>query len=118
MEKEGKTDADRRLMADVFYKRLKANMPLQSDATVNYVTKKKTTRPTFADISVDSPYNTYKYLGLPPGPICNPGLSSIMAAIYPDPNDYWYFLNTPAGDMIYSKTYAEHIGNKNKFYPQ
>ena len=61
-------------------------------------------------------YNTYKYRGLPPGPIANPGLSAIMAAIYPTPNQYYYFLTTPDGQVIYNKTFEEHIADKNKYY--
>ena len=116
LEKEVSTDADRKMVADIFYKRLAAGIPLQADSTVNYVTGKGVSRASAEDLEIDSPYNTYKYRGLPPGPICNPGLSSIMAAIYPTSNPYLYFLTTPDGKVIYSKTYEEHVAAKLKYY--
>jgi len=72
-------------------------------------------QPTYEDLKIDSPYNTYKYRGLTPGPISNPGLSSIKAVIYPTSNDYYYFLTTKQGEVIYSKTYEEHLENKAKY---
>lgn len=115
VEKEVPNDIDRRKVADVFLKRLRDGIPLQSDATVNYVTGKGTTRPSFGDLAVDSPYNTYKHYGLPPGPIGNPGLSSILAVVNPEPNPYYYFLTTPAGEAIFSTTLEEHAANKTKY---
>lgn len=106
---------DRKMVSDIFWKRLELGMPLQSDASVNYVTGKGLTRPTLEDTRVDSPYNTYKYPGLPLGPISNPGAEAIEAAIYPTSNDYYYFLNTEDGDIIYSKTHDEHVANKQKY---
>ncbi len=91
-------------------------MALQSDATVNYITKKNTPSVSTADTKVDSPYNTYLYQGMPPGPICNPSLSSLMAAVYPASTDYFYFLSDPqTGKAIYAKTFEEHILNKQKY---
>lgn len=116
LEKEVSTDSDRKLVADIFYKRLEAGMPLQADSTVNYASGKSVTQASADDLKIDSPYNTYKYKGLPPGPICNPGLSAIEAAIYPTKNDYWYFLTTPDGKVIYSKTHDEHVAAKAKYY--
>ncbi|MFA6410211.1 MAG: endolytic transglycosylase MltG [Candidatus Buchananbacteria bacterium] len=115
IEKEVSTEVDRKMVADIFYRRLKIGMPLQSDATVNYVTGDNALRPTYKDISVDNLYNTYKHKGLPPGPICNPGMSAILAAIYPTPNQYYYFLTTPDGQVIYSKTNEEHAKAKAKY---
>ncbi|MFA5021492.1 MAG: endolytic transglycosylase MltG [Patescibacteria group bacterium] len=115
IEKEVSVDSDRKMVADIFYKRLAINMPLQSDATVNYITGGSSVRPTYSDINIDNLYNTYKYKGLPPGPICNPGLSAILAAIYPTPNQYYYFLTTPDGQVIYSKTNEEHAKAKAKY---
>ncbi len=112
IEKEVRTDADRKIAAGIFYDRLNQGVALQSDATVNYVTGKQALQPTADDLSVDSPYNTYKYRGLPPGPICNPSLSSIMAAVYPTKSDYFYFLTKPDGSTVFSKTYEEHLQNK------
>ncbi len=116
VEKEVSKENDRKMVADIFYKRLQVGMPLQADSTVNYVTGKGITRSSAVDIQVDSPYNTYKYKGLPPGPICNPGLEAIKAAIYPQANPYWYFLTTPDGQVIYSKTHEEHVAAKAKYY--
>lgn len=116
VEKEARTSADKKMVADVFWKRLAIDMPLQSDATVNYVTGKKEPRPTFADLAVDSPYSTYKYRGLPPGPIANPGLAAIDAVIYPVNNDYYYFINDQkTGQAIFGRNYQEHQANIRKY---
>lgn len=115
IEKEVSAEADRKIVAGIFYKRLANNIGLQSDATVNYITGKGTVQPSLDDTKVDSLYNTYKYRGLPPGPICNPGLSAILAAVYPDKNNYLYFLTTPEGKAIYSQTYEQHLAAKRKY---
>lgn len=107
------TDAeDRKLVSDIFWKRLLIGMALQADSTVNYITKKKDPSISFADRELDSPYNTYKYRGLPPGPISAPALSAIMATIYPVSNDYYYFLTDSDGRVYYGKTLDEHNVNK------
>ena len=115
VEAELQTDTDRAMGADVFWKRLKIGMPLQSDATVNYVTGKGKLQPSNADTQIDSPYNTYQHPGLPPGPINNPGLSAIRAAINPSSNPFFYYLTTPDGKTIFAKTLAEHNLNKQKY---
>jgi len=115
VEKEVPDDYNRQLVANIFYKRLNINMALQSDATVNYVTGKSALQPTYDDLAVDNAYNTYKYQGLPPGPINNPSLSAITASIRPEKNEYWYFLTTKEGEVIYSKTGEEHAANKVKY---
>ncbi len=115
VEKELSADEDRAIAADIFYRRMEIGMPLQSDATVNYVTGKKETRPSVDDTHTDSLYNTYQNRGLPPGPISNPGLSAIKAVIYPKANNYYYFLTTEEGDVIYSRTNDEHAENKAKY---
>ena len=117
LERELTTKTDRQLAADLFWRRLDAGIALQSDATVNYVTGKKALQPTNADLSVDSPYNTYQQPGLPPGPINNPGLESIEAALSPTPNDFWYFLTDSKGQTHFAKTLAEHNANKAKYLP-
>ncbi len=101
---------DANIVAGIFWKRLADGMPLQSDATIKYVIKKT---PSAADLKIDSPYNTYLYPGLPPGPICNPGLSAIKAAIYPESSDYWFFLTELTGDgtVHYARDFAEHEAN-------
>lgn len=115
LEREVLSDADKKNAADVFLKRLQIGMPLQSDATVNYVTGKQDTRPTLQDIEADSPYNTYRYKGLPPGPISNPGLSSLSAAVYPTSNSYYYFLTKDNGEAVFSRNLDEHNLNRAKY---
>lgn len=114
VEKEVRTDEDRPLVADIFWRRLGIGMPLQADSTVNYVTEKKLAAVSAADLAVVSGYNTYKYPGLPPAPICNPGLKAIEAAFEPIPNDYWYFLTDSYGKVHYARTLEEHNRNKAK----
>ncbi len=115
VEAEVRTEADRAKVADILKRRLNAGMPLQLDSTVNYITGKSAPSVSSEDQRVDSPYNTYKYKGLPPGPICDPGLASINAALAPTPNSYWYFLTTADGTVIYSKTLDEHNAAKAKY---
>jgi UPF0755 protein len=102
-------------VAGVFYKRLQQGMLLESDATVNYVLGTSKRQPTFADTEVQHPYNTYENPGLPPGPIGNPGMAAIRAAIYPAENPYFYFLHPPSGETVFSQTFAEHLANKARY---
>lgn len=111
IEKES-TREDRALIADILIRRLKQDIPLQVDASVNYVTGLNKTAVSVEETKIDSPYNTYKYRGLPPGPISNPGLEAIRAVLNPKPNIYWYYLSTKDGKIIYSRNLEEH--NKNK----
>ncbi len=108
-------DAERAIVADIFWKRIKIGMGLQSDATVNYITGKTSTRPTLKDLAIDSPYNTYMYKGLPPGPINNPSLASINSVIYPTKNDYYYFLTDENAKAYFGRTYDDHLSNINKY---
>lgn len=103
------------LVSGILWKRLENNIPLQVDATITYITGKKTTKISKEETQIDSPYNTYKYLGLPIGPICNPGLESILAALYPKDSEYWYYLSVPEGETIFSKTLEEHNLAKAKY---
>ena len=116
VEKEMFGYENRRIVADIFLKRLKVGMGLQSDATINFITGKGLTRPTATDLKIDSLYNTYKYAGLPLGPISNPSIEAIRAVVYPQKTDYWYFLTTPDNKIIFSKNYDEHLTNKYKYY--
>ncbi|MEI6288028.1 MAG: endolytic transglycosylase MltG [bacterium] len=115
VEREAKTEIDKGMVADVFWKRVAKKMPLQSDATVNYITGHSDLRPSSADLQNDSLYNTYKYAGLPPGPIANPGLIAIKTTIYPTRNDYYFFITAKDGHTVYSKTFEEHQANINKY---
>jgi UPF0755 protein len=112
VEAEVRGDEDRRMVADIFWRRLDVGMALQADSTVNYVTGKGHASVSLEDTEVESRYNTYKYPGLPFGPICNPGLSAIKAAVDPKPNAYWYFLTDKEGTVHYGKTLDEHNTNK------
>lgn len=111
VEKEAAKDVDRPKIAGVIYNRLDKKMPLQIDATILYVIGHKD-KLYNKDLKVKSPYNTYLNKGLPPSPICNPGIKSINAAINPANTDYiYYVLNSKTNEHIFSKTYAEHIKN-------
>ncbi len=114
VEREAGNAGEMPAIASVFHNRLKVGQPLQSDATVNYVTGAGRAMPTGEDLGVDSPYNTYMHAGLPPTPICNPGIEAIKAAIYPAETDYFYFLTAQDGEKktYFSKTYEEHLQNK------
>lgn len=115
IEKEVRTLDDKKIVSGLLWKRLKVGMPLQVDATISYITGKKTTKISREETQIVSLYNTYKYQGLPLGPICNPGSDSILAAIYPEDSDYWYYLSTPEGETIFSKTLQEHNIAKAKY---
>lgn len=116
IENEVKTDEDRAIISGIYWNRLKIGQPLQSDITLAYVLGEKKKQYSFADTRVASPYNTYLNKGLLPGPICNPGLSAIQAAIYPQNTDYNYYLSDPeTGKTIFAKNYAEHLANKAKY---
>jgi len=115
VEKEVKTLEDKKLVSGVLWKRLENGMPLQVDATISYITGKKNAKILIADTQIDSPYNTYKYRGLPLGPISNPGLDSIVAALYPQESSYWYYLSTPEGQTIFSRTLDEHNQARAKY---
>lgn len=115
VEREVPKTSERPIIAGLFLKRIQIGMALQSDATVNYVTGKYRLRPTYDDLQVDSPYNTYKYRGLPPSPIGNPSISSIKAVLNPEQSEYLYFLSKPTGETVFSKTLDEHNENKAKY---
>ena len=115
IEKEVREKEEKEIVSGILWKRLENKIPLQVDATITYITGKKTTKISKEETQIDSPYNTYKYLGLPPGPICNPGIDSIEAAIYPKSSEYWYYLSTAEGKVIFSKTLEEHNLAKAKY---
>lgn len=122
VEREGRTSTDRPIIAGILLKRLKAGWPLQTDATIQFALgyqsgekswwKKELTD---NDKKINSPYNTYLNTGLPPGPICNPGLESIKAVIYPQTTDYWFYIHDSSGVAHYAKTIEEHEVNITKF---
>jgi len=115
IEKEVRGPEDKKIVSGIIWKRLGLGMLLQIDATVTYLTKKRSTEVTYRDLEIDSPYNTYKYNGLPLGPISNPGMSSIHAAIYAQETGYLYYLSKPDGETVFSKTLSEHNVAKFKY---
>lgn len=115
IEKETGVESERPLVSAVFHNRLKRQMPLQSDPTVIYGLKDFSGNLTRKDLRDPSPYNTYRIPGLPPGPICNPGLSSIHAALHPADVPYLYFVSRNDGTHLFSETLADH-NRAVKFY--
>ncbi len=134
VEREAVVASERPLIASVYYNRIKAKMPLQADPTVQYAVAGGTARPgatpeakpegkdgywkkelTMDDLASDSPYNTYKVVGLPPGPIANPGLASIRAVLEPADSDYLFFVAKPDGSHAFAPTFEEHLQNVQKY---
>lgn len=133
VEREAKKEEDRAKIAGIYYNRLNNGMELEADPTVQYgrdrlfLEKNPSANLSSNDFeswepinkndyqSVKSPYNTYLFSGLPPGPICNPGLASIKAALNPEKHDFYYFFNLRDGSAIYSRTKEEHDKNKIKY---
>ncbi len=116
VEKEVRSDKDKKIVAGILLKRMRIGMKLEVDSSINYITGKNDPGAFYADLNIDSPYNTYKYYGLPPGPICNPSLSSIEAVLYPEESPYLFYLNRQDTlETIFSRDYDEHIRNKNKY---
>lgn len=115
IEREAVVPEDRPVIAGVFYRRMEIGMPLQSCATVQYILGEQKAVLSIADTKIQSPYNTYIVKGLPPTPICSPGLESINAALWPEETDYLYFLAKGDGSHVFSVTYEEHLRNKAKY---
>jgi len=115
IEKEVAMDEDRAIVSGILWKRIKLGIPLQVDATITYITGKNNTKISLNDTKINSPYNTYKYRGLPPGPIANPGIAAIRAAIFPKSSPYLFYLSAPDGRTIFSKTLEEHNTAKTRY---
>lgn len=115
LEKEAAKIEDRKIISGILWKRLDKKMALQVDATLDYALGKNTFELTTEDLKKDGPYNMYTRRGLPPTPICSPGLDAIIAAIFPKKTQYWYYLSDKKGNLHYSKTYEEHKLNKAKY---
>ncbi|WP_274362673.1 endolytic transglycosylase MltG [Paenibacillus thermotolerans] len=116
IEREVSVDKERKLVAGVIYNRLKKEMPLQLDATVQYVFGKQKERLFEKDLQIESPYNTYLHPGLPPGPIASPGLKSIEAALYPEASNFLFYVTKKdgSGEHLFAETYKEHLENIKK----
>ena len=115
IEKEVRFAQDRPIVAQVFFKRLKIGMPLQTDASLQYLMDAPKEDVSIEDTKIKSPYNTYLNMGLPPGPIANPGLDAIEAVLNPANTDYLYFVADRNGHNHYANTYDEHLELVNKY---
>lgn len=115
IEREARKDEERQIISSVIHNRLKIGMRLQIDATVEYALGGHREKIYYKDLEVDSPYNTYKYNGLPPGPIASPGKQSLLAAVTPANTKYIYYVAKPDGSHAFATTYEEHNANKRKY---
>lgn len=112
IEKEARLPEERPVISAVYHNRLRAQMPLQADPTIQYALGEHRDRLTYHDLDVDSPYNTYRHPGLPPGPIASPGKASIVAALYPASVPYLYFVADTDGHHEFRTTFKEHKAAK------
>jgi len=108
IEKEAQKPEERPIIASVFYNRLNKGMPLAADPTIKYALERPSKKVYNNQLEVDSPYNTYKRVGLPPGPICNPGVESIKAVLYPAKTNYYFFVAAKDGSHLFTRTFEEH----------
>lgn len=115
VEKEASKSEDRRIISGILWKRFDMGMALQVDSTFQYINGKNTYELSSNDLKIDSPYNTYKYAGLPSTPISNPGMDAIEATLHPEKTSYLYFLSDKKGNMYYAKTFSEHKINREKY---
>lgn len=115
VEREAKADDERPLMAGVYYNRLRLGMPLEVDATIEYVFATHHDVITRNDLKIDSPYNTYRYAGLPPTPIANPGKASLDAAFAPKASDFLYYVYKGDGHSAFARTLGEHNANVSRY---
>ncbi len=118
IEREVQTAQDMKIASGIFWKRIASDQKLQSDAPLSYILNDTNDQHSGKDLELDSPYNTYKYAGLPPTPISNPGLSAINASIYPTISKYNFFLTADVNgekEVIYSATFEEHVANRHKY---
>jgi UPF0755 protein len=115
VEREAKADDERALIAGVIYNRLRKGMPLDVDASIEYIFPHHKTDITRADLRIASPYNTYLHTGLPPTPIANPGLPSLLAALRPQPSDYYYYVYKGNGHHAFARTLQEHNANVSRY---
>ena len=109
VEGESNLDEERARIAGVYWNRLRKRMRLEADPTIQYIIPDGPRRLTYADLRINSPYNTYRRIGLPPGPISNPGRASIIATLYPERHQFHFFVATGFGGHTFSRTYAEHL---------
>ena len=115
IEREAKVDVERPLIASVIYNRLRIGMPLEIDATIEYALPHHKTALSFADLAIDSPYNTYRHAGLPPTPISNPGKASLDAAFHPAATPYLYYVYKGDGRHEFAKTLQQQQENERRY---
>ncbi|MFD5128699.1 endolytic transglycosylase MltG [Streptomyces olindensis] len=115
VQAEAASPADMGKVARVIFNRLERGMPLQMDSTLNYALNRATLRTTASDTRIDSPYNSYQRMGLPPTPIDNPGEEAMRAAVNPPPGDWLYFVTVKPGDTRFTADYREHTRNVAEF---
>ncbi|SFE27827.1 endolytic transglycosylase MltG [Alteribacillus iranensis] len=115
VEREARNEEDRPIIAGVLFNRLEEGMRLEVDPTVAYAIGEHRYMTSYEDLEAESPYNTYRYEGMPPGPIASPGLPSIEAVLTPDDNEYLYFYARPNGEVIYNKEYEDHVEIQEKY---
>jgi len=115
IEGEARVDSERAVISAVYWNRLRKGMRLQADPTIQYLIPGPPRRVLNRDLEIDSPYNTYRYAGLPPGPVNNPGIKSILAALYPAKAGYLYFVARGDGSHIFSYTLEQHSAAKREF---
>lgn len=115
VEGEAQIDNERTIIAGVYHNRLKRRMRLEADPTIQYALPDGPRRLLYRDLNLNSPYNTYRNYGLPPGPINNPGRQSILATLFPDDHGYLFFVADGQGGHLFAKTYAEHQRNVNSY---
>lgn len=118
VQAEAATKADMAKVARVVFNRLERGMPLQMDSTINYALNRSTIRTTEADTRIESPYNSYQRMGLPPTPIANPGEDAMRAVTSPAAGDWLYFVTVKPGDTRFTADYAEHRRNVAEFNAQ
>lgn len=112
LEREANNEEDMRIVAGILWKRIESEMPLQVDAVFGYIKGKSGYAPSGTDLDIDSPYNTYRNKGLPPGPIGNPGMTALTAALTPTESPYLYYLTGRDGRMYWARTFEEHKENR------
>ena len=115
LEREARSHRARRMISGILWKRVELGMPLQVDAVFGYIYERETFSPRFSQLKINSPYNTYRNKGLPPGPIASPSLSSLEAAVDPLPSEYLFYLTGRDGKMYYSTNYREHLRFKRRY---
>ncbi len=115
VEGEAKFDDEKPRIAGVYFNRLKRNIPLEADPTIQYIIPDGPRRLLYKDLKIESPYNTYLNKGLPPGPVNNPGRSAILAVLYPEKHKFLYFVSDGTGRHVFSRTYAEHLRAVRKY---